>query len=483
MKKIVLFIFSVIIGLGFTSCEDPYANQTTSKPVNYSQLTPQDTTGFVAALKTGVSPLKINANQLSDSVSLITVTSVLTLADPTATTQYILEFANTTDFAKFKTIPISFNGKAGSDVKASYKNFNDSVKVFSKNVVQRTVYVRLLAYIVRGGTKSLYTSGTLTALVTPYSYPPLAINDVATLSMNSSVKIFVLKNDTDPEKDALSILSKTTPGHGTVVINADSTLTYTPTTGYSGSDSFSYTISDGNGNTSTANVDITIMAVNPFSAVTLRPWFLIGDAIGDGKWNNSTGGLGVSIYPLSVVTGNVYNITGDGQYTYTGYFQAGKGFKLIRDYSTKSWTESWGMTGTTLVHNGGDNITVATDGYYTVSLNSITNTLTILPTTAPAASYASMGLIGDATVGGWSADVIMTPGQATNNHVWYTTTTLTSGGCKFRANGGWTDNWGSSDFPVGLGVYGNSSNYPAKAGTYIVIFNDVDGCYYFIKVP
>lgn len=482
MKKIILFFSIVLIGcLTFVSCDNVYDNQLVAKPVNYAQMTAQDTIGFTAVLKSGLSPFTIHANQLTDSLSLITVSSVLTLADPKATIQYVIEFSNTNNFTNFKTIPISYNGKTGSDVKVSYKNFNDSVKGYNKNAVQQTVYVRLLAYIVRSGTKSLYTSGTLTALVTPYNYPPIAMNDVATLSMNSSLNINVLTNDTDPEGDVLKVTAATAPTHGTAAINTDGTIRYTPTTGYSGSDSFSYTISDGNGNTSTANVDVTVLAVNPYYAVTLRPWFLVGAAIGDGTWNNSIGGLGVSLYPLSVVAGNVYNSTGDGQYTYTGYFKGGAGFKLIRDVS--SWSESWGMTGSTYVHNGGDNISVAADGYYTITLNSIINTLTIVPATAPAASYTSMGLIGDATVGGWSADVIMTPGQATNNHVWYTTTTLTTGGCKFRANGGWTDNWGSSDFPVGLGVYGNSSNYPAKAGTYKVIFNDINGCYYFIKLP
>ena len=491
MKKTILFFSIVLMGcMTFISCNSQFDNQPVAKPVNYAQMTAQDTTGFTAVIKVGVSPLTILASQLSDSLSIITVSSVLKLADPNATTQYIIEFANTTDFAKFKTIPISFNGKAGSDVKVNYKNFNDSIKKFNKNAVQRTVYIRLLAYIVKGGTKSLYTSGTLNALVTPYNYPPLALNDVATLAMNSSLKIAVLSNDTDPEKDALSVLSVTTPGHGITVINSDSTVTYTPTTGYSGSDSFSYTMSDGNGNTSTANVDITVLAVNPYYAVTLRPWFLIGAAIGDGAWNNSIGGLGVSLFPLSIVTGNVYNSTGDGQYTYTGYFKGGAEFKLIRDVG--SWSESWGMTGTTYIHNGGDgNIKMTTDGYYTINLNSILNTLTIVPATAPSASFASMGMIGEFPGSAWGSDIPMVAGASTNNHIWYTTYTFTtnftppvgSGGLKFRANGNWNDhNWGDGYFPAGLGV-NNGTNIPFKSGKYTIILNDVDGSFYFIKVP
>ncbi|NQV56338.1 MAG: tandem-95 repeat protein, partial [Rhodospirillales bacterium] len=48
------------------------------------------------------------------------------------------------------------------------------------------------------------------------------------------------------------------PAHGTVVINADGTVTYTPDANYSGSDSFTYTISDGQGGTASATVSLTV---------------------------------------------------------------------------------------------------------------------------------------------------------------------------------------------------------------------------------
>ena len=40
-----------------------------------------------------------------------------------------------------------------------------------------------------------------------------------------------------------------TPAHGTVVVNADGTVTYTPAANYNGADSFTYTIGDGHGGT------------------------------------------------------------------------------------------------------------------------------------------------------------------------------------------------------------------------------------------
>src|SRR5207244_2131784 len=76
------------------------------------------------------------------------------------------------------------------------------------------------------------------------------------------VTILTLANDTDVDGDALTVSSVTQGAHGTVVINADGTLRYTPAPNFNGSDAFSYTISDGNGGSSTASVSVSVAAVN-----------------------------------------------------------------------------------------------------------------------------------------------------------------------------------------------------------------------------
>src|SRR5207237_2991363 len=52
-----------------------------------------------------------------------------------------------------------------------------------------------------------------------------------------------------------------TASHGTVSINANGTLDYTPGTDFHGTDSFSYTVTTAAGDTETATVTVTVSAV------------------------------------------------------------------------------------------------------------------------------------------------------------------------------------------------------------------------------
>ena len=68
----------------------------------------------------------------------------------------------------------------------------------------------------------------------------------------------VLANDTDADGDILTVTSAGVPGHGSAVINANGTITYTPASGYTGPDQFGYSISDGRGGTDSATVSVTV---------------------------------------------------------------------------------------------------------------------------------------------------------------------------------------------------------------------------------
>ncbi|MEP6340822.1 Ig-like domain-containing protein, partial [Parasphingorhabdus sp.] len=90
---------------------------------------------------------------------------------------------------------------------------------------------------------------------------PTATNDIASTDEDTPVTVDVLANDNDPDGDDLTVTIATAP-NGTVMINPDGTITYTPDQDFNGTDTITYTISDGNGGTSTATVEVTITPVN-----------------------------------------------------------------------------------------------------------------------------------------------------------------------------------------------------------------------------
>ncbi len=101
-------------------------------------------------------------------------------------------------------------------------------------------------------------TATVAVTVTPVNDNPIAVNDTATTLENTPVTIAVLSNDSDVDGDALTVVSVAQPGSGSVIINPDNTVTYTPDAGFSGTDSFSYDIADGQEGTDTASVTVNV---------------------------------------------------------------------------------------------------------------------------------------------------------------------------------------------------------------------------------
>jgi hypothetical protein len=91
----------------------------------------------------------------------------------------------------------------------------------------------------------------------PGNGSPQLTNDTATTGEGESILINVLANDSDPDGQALTITSVSTPAHGTAKIEG-SQIRYTPNAGFNGQDSFIYTVSDGNGGIRSATVTVTV---------------------------------------------------------------------------------------------------------------------------------------------------------------------------------------------------------------------------------
>ncbi|WP_162266407.1 Ig-like domain-containing protein [Paraglaciecola hydrolytica] len=118
----------------------------------------------------------------------------------------------------------------------------------------------VIDYVIRD-TLGLTDSAQIIVQVTPVNDDPVVSDDSAATLLDTPVNIDVLSNDQDPDGDSLSV-SQASAQNGTVVIENDNSLTYTPDTGYVGQDTVEYEVSDGNGGTATGNVSIVISINN-----------------------------------------------------------------------------------------------------------------------------------------------------------------------------------------------------------------------------
>jgi CshA-type fibril repeat protein len=98
----------------------------------------------------------------------------------------------------------------------------------------------------------------------PANQPPVAVSDRETIPAGGTATIPVLQNDSDPDNnlDPTSVSVIGGPTNGTVTVNPDGSITYTPDLGFTGSDIFTYQVCDSGNPTlcATASVVITVQA-------------------------------------------------------------------------------------------------------------------------------------------------------------------------------------------------------------------------------
>jgi len=98
---------------------------------------------------------------------------------------------------------------------------------------------------------------------------PVAVGDEYTVGRNQTLTVNaangVLANDTDAESDTLTAILAEGPTNGTLVLNSNGSFTYTPATGFAGSDLFTYRAADVFG--SGALVTVLIQVTNTPPAV------------------------------------------------------------------------------------------------------------------------------------------------------------------------------------------------------------------------
>jgi lysophospholipase L1-like esterase len=157
---------------------------------------------------------------------------------------------------------------------------------------------------------------------------PVAQNDSGTTTAQTPLTINVLSNDSDLDGDPLTIsrFDSLSAGGGSISLNPNNTLTYSPTATFSGNDRFSYSISDGKGGTSSATVSVAVAAatspVPPAPAatskirleaesLTLKGYVSEAASVASGgaraKLSSSSGTISTTLAPS--FTAGLYNIT------------------------------------------------------------------------------------------------------------------------------------------------------------------------------
>lgn len=217
--------------------------------------------------------------------------------------------------------------------------------------------------------------------------------------------------------------------------------------------------------------DTKKLVFTPIPLTKTKPaTYLVGDALHD--WDNSTGGIGKGLQVLFADDSDNGNLT----YTYTAFFTAGEKKGLKFPTIAGEWDTAYGFSpGSSnaegsLVVNGGDMPAPAVDGVYTLTLDLINLSVSLLPYEGSLDKYDAVGIVGGAA-NGWDSDVEMTK---IGEHVWVARDVqLSAGEIKFRANKAWAKSWGVEktgvEFPFGKATGGENIQIEVSNKYYVAL--------------
>jgi VCBS repeat-containing protein len=173
------------------------------------------------------------------------------------------------------------------------------------------------SFVYQASDGALTDTATVAITVTPVNDAPIANNDSASTARNTPTTINVLSNDSDTEGNTLSVTAVGAAANGTAVRNNNGTITYTPNTGFTGSDSFSYTLSDGSA-TASATVTVTVAndapIANDDSINTNEDVLLTGNVLtNDTDANNDA----LTTALVTGPTNGVVTLNSNGSFSYT----------------------------------------------------------------------------------------------------------------------------------------------------------------------
>jgi len=178
-------------------------------------------------------------------------------------------------------------------------------------------------YVANDGTS---TSNPATVTLTIGNQPPVANNESYNVATDVPLNVpspGVLANDTDPQGFPLTATVVTNPSNGTLNLNSNGSFSYTPNSGYTGTDSFTYNSNDGYLNSTTpATVTLTIGTFPPTAnndSYNASPNQSLAVTSTNGVLANDTNvaGLPLTVSLVSSTNDGSLKLNPDGSFTYT----------------------------------------------------------------------------------------------------------------------------------------------------------------------
>ena len=182
------------------------------------------------------------------------------------------------DAADTKTVALvnGLAGNVGNTITTTYGTINiaangtytytlDNSLAATQALAQGQVATEVITYRVRD-TAGLFSDTTLTVTVNGTNDAPVAVADAATTALNVPLlNINVKGNDTDVDNTAaqLAVSAPTVnPAQGSVTLNADGTINFTPASGVTGPVTITYTLTDSFGASTTGTLQVNVGGIN-----------------------------------------------------------------------------------------------------------------------------------------------------------------------------------------------------------------------------
>ena len=402
----------------------------------------KDTTGAVS--NTATVSLAVAAPVTSNQAPTAVNDGPFTVTKNTPLTLTSAQLVGNDIGAPGDTLSVNFVGGASNGT--AVLNSNGTVTFTpTTNFTGAASFIYNVRDVVNGLSSSNFATVSL-AVTAPVGQAPTAVNQGPfTVTNNTPLTLTsaqLLANDTTPNAGAtLSVNSVSAASNGTAVLNSNGTVTFTPTTGYSGAASFGYNVKDTTGAVSnTATVSLTVAApvnqaptaVNqgPFTVTNNTPLTLTSAQL---LANDTTPNAGatLSVNSVSSATNGTAVLNSNGTVTFTpttGYSGAASfGYNVKDTTGAVSNTATVSLTVAAPVNHAP---TAVNQGPFTVTNNTpltLTSAQLLANDTTPnAGATLSVNSVSGATNG--------TAVLNANGTVTFTPTTGYSGAASFGYN-------------------------------------------------